>query len=730
MIMKKNRLANFLVLGSKWLIMSQLFLFVGGIGCGIFQRMTSDEGILTAICLGLACIFEAIAYFVLEKGNKVTQNDPENTFKVRKYCFYKATLIQGVLLFFYLIFVIFKVLVLDPYSRLIIVSVIVISILLPVKLYYVCIGYLEFAAMKSAKTAKLFKIGSVVFPICGLSLLQAYVLYIKTSYPMAIILTMTVAGLVGLILFMVLLGIFAAGYGDDVNKKKEIRNSVLLMLLIMIGSFVIGALGVTGLNIASVAGEKKAAKKLVDQNITKVMEGPEDAASKYVNIKVGVNDIEDTGEYSIPKFSNYVRYGVFDFKAIFKKFGYTINVYVIKTETGEKMLAVMPSFIIEKVKDEAVNGVITLPAGTYEKIAQDVLYGKYYGLPDMERIAKETGADHNKAFVCLGVYITFDMGTTAMDYENSFFRMSAIFFIILFAGLGTLLKAYARRMEKKLNGEENLETEAVSERTAEVSEENRKVASRTFLILMILVCLLTLPIAVERIETMRIENGTLVRSVYDENNVLVYRRAENLRYYREFDENGNAVFVEESGKDVTKYDSDGNMIFRVLLEDFVEKWDYNEYGDVIKYEHNLGTVTYRNEYDEKQNLIRQEGSNGKWTRFEYNANGNLICREDSDGKMLKYKYDDKGRLILVVSRDGGWTEYGYDENGNEVLVKTSRGDRLEYAYDANGRKISFKKTGNSGISGEEWYKYDSHGNLKRKKAINGDIVWYRNKYMK
>ena len=57
-------------------------------------------------------------------------------------------------------------------------------------------------------------------------------------------------------------------------------------------------------------------------------------------------------------------------------------------------------------------------------------------------------------FLILGVQHMFAMfGSTVLVPLLTGLSVSTT---LLFAGLGTLLKAYARRMEKKLNGEENI----------------------------------------------------------------------------------------------------------------------------------------------------------------------------------------------------------------------------------------------------------------------------------
>ena len=79
-------------------------------------------------------------------------------------------------------------------------------------------------------------------------------------------------------------------------------------------------------------------------------------------------------------------------------------------------------------------------------------------------------------------------------------------------------------------------------------------------------------------------------------------------------------------------------------------------------------------YDEQENEIYRETSNGFWEKSEYDTNGNLIYREDSYGFWSKYEYDEKGNEIYFVDSDGYWEKWEYDDRGNLIYNEDSDGN--------------------------------------------------------
>ncbi len=730
--MEKNKVSNLLVLGSKWLFVAQIFLVIGSIGCGVFQRTVNDGGIFMAICLGLALIFEANAYHMLAEADWITMDDPDNTFKVRYFCFETAYWVQLASLLCYVAFavIMFRQ---QAYggSKGLVFAIVAICILTVIKVYHVCLGFIGFAAEKSGRLAKLFEIGSVVVPICELGLLAAYILYKKTDYPVSIILSMTVIGLIGMAFFIVLLGAFITKIRDGASHGREIRKAVFVMLFLMIGSFVIGTLAVTGICIGCIRAEKKAAVKYLEENMTEVMEGHNENKNRdYTIVKSRIEDIEDTGYYSVPAFENRGRPDAFCFPDMYKRFGYTINVYTFINETGEKMLAVMPSFMFEKVKKEAADGVITFPVALYEKFYNDNYSLVYRDLPDLKSIAEETGADRETALFCIGFNIAFELGHITADHVKAFWNITACFFVLVIAGIQTVAHIYARRTEDKWKDQDSRDEEAENKKRRKPDKDRTKIVLRTSLILGGLIVLLALPIAIERTEYTRIHNGWIQRLTYDENGDLIYRKTANWLYYRDFDEDGRTIYVEENGELVFKW-YEGRLIYS-YEKDTGEwtKYTYDEKGKLTERLYSDGDrITYKNEYDKQGNLIRVEGSNGTWKNYEYDEKGNLTYSEDHAGNWEKHEYDEAGNEIYKVNDKGEWVDYEYDEKGNMTVEKKSRW-REEYQYDEAGRKINVKTYMDDHLQNEIWYEYDKMGNVKYEKDRNGNHTKYINKYLK
>jgi len=73
-------------------------------------------------------------------------------------------------------------------------------------------------------------------------------------------------------------------------------------------------------------------------------------------------------------------------------------------------------------------------------------------------------------------------------------------------------------------------------------------------------------------------------------------------------------------------------------------------------------------FDDKDNYIKTEYSDGFWEKFEYDENNNLIKAEYSGDSWEKWEYDENNNLIKYEDSEGYWEKYEYDSNNN--LIKT------------------------------------------------------------
>jgi hypothetical protein len=78
-------------------------------------------------------------------------------------------------------------------------------------------------------------------------------------------------------------------------------------------------------------------------------------------------------------------------------------------------------------------------------------------------------------------------------------------------------------------------------------------------------------------------------------------------------------------------------------------------------------------YDENNNEIYLEDSNGFWWKREYDKNNNEIYYENSDGYRINREFDKNNNPIYYENSDGDWEKREYDSNNNEVYFETSNG---------------------------------------------------------
>lgn len=95
-------------------------------------------------------------------------------------------------------------------------------------------------------------------------------------------------------------------------------------------------------------------------------------------------------------------------------------------------------------------------------------------------------------------------------------------------------------------------------------------------------------------------------------------------------------------------------------------------------------------FDENNNVIYYENSDGYWEKSEYDENNNLIYLEDSDGYWFKREYDENNNEIYYENSYGNWEKREYDENNNEIYYEDSDGNWTKREYDENNKMIYFE----------------------------------------
>ena len=124
-----------------------------------------------------------------------------------------------------------------------------------------------------------------------------------------------------------------------------------------------------------------------------------------------------------------------------------------------------------------------------------------------------------------------------------------------------------------------------------------------------------------------------------------------------------------------------NKLFGFPLDQLNEiQGDYEGFVEWLKDKRNL-------KFDQNQNLVRREYSEGNWMKCEYDQNNNKILQEYSDGYWEKSEYDQNNNQIRHEFSGGTWTKYEYDQNNNPVRWETPDGTwrKFETEFYDNGQ---------------------------------------------
>ena len=84
-------------------------------------------------------------------------------------------------------------------------------------------------------------------------------------------------------------------------------------------------------------------------------------------------------------------------------------------------------------------------------------------------------------------------------------------------------------------------------------------------------------------------------------------------------------------KNTMLYDNNGRLIFDLDRNGFWIKRKYDDYDNLVYFENSDGLCIH-NVYDNDGNLIRSEHSDGYWMRRRFDEHGQCLYTEDSDGR--------------------------------------------------------------------------------------------------
>ena len=126
---------------------------------------------------------------------------------------------------------------------------------------------------------------------------------------------------------------------------------------------------------------------------------------------------------------------------------------------------------------------------------------------------------------------------------------------------------------------------------------------------------------------------------YDENNNLIhYKDSIYCEEWYEYDENNNCIHCKHSSgyEEWLKYDENNNLICKMNnYEKEIYEYDGNNNCIYIK---NYDDIEYWQKFDKNNNLIYRKDSKGLEETLEYNDDGNIIKYQISDGTLYEYYY--------------------------------------------------------------------------------------------
>lgn len=167
----------------------------------------------------------------------------------------------------------------------------------------------------------------------------------------------------------------------------------------------------------------------------------------------------------------------------------------------------------------------------------------------------------------------------------------------------------------------------------------------------------------------------------------------------------------------------------ILLKRLVKKYD--TWGRCIEESTYDSTgsfaYSYRWEYDDYGQIVKEVDSQGTTTLFSYDLNGNRLTETRlSDNRHKKHTYDLCNRLIKTETHDGAspFVEtFQYDVMGNKIASTNIYGETTRYQYDSQGNlcTIIHPETIDTDLASyfrKEYREYDPLGN--RTVTIDGN----------
>lgn len=130
-----------------------------------------------------------------------------------------------------------------------------------------------------------------------------------------------------------------------------------------------------------------------------------------------------------------------------------------------------------------------------------------------------------------------------------------------------------------------------------------------------------------------------------------------------------------------KYDGNGNVIEENGFDGLKHRFTYDKVGHVIKVERPGGKEKVY-DYDANGKIIGIKYNNETMDKFKYNEMGNLVETEN-ENCCIKFELDIMGK-IKKETQNGHIIEYEYDDLGHRTNLKSSLGVNINQSYDSYG----------------------------------------------
>ncbi|MGE4029905.1 MAG: RHS repeat domain-containing protein [Thermoleophilia bacterium] len=185
-----------------------------------------------------------------------------------------------------------------------------------------------------------------------------------------------------------------------------------------------------------------------------------------------------------------------------------------------------------------------------------------------------------------------------------------------------------------------------------------------------------------------------------------------------------------------RYESDTVPLVTEILVDGATwlAWTYDDAGRVTEVRDAAG-ATVTQEWDESDQLVRQQAPLGAARQFRYQKAGRLAAllerNADSTGAPetpewieTRYEYDAHGRPVRTVAplESGRTATVTYQWDAADLRAVTGpSGERVEYDYNERGLLSERRIAPSSPSAGRETFAYDDNGNLVRWQEASGAL---------